>query len=73
MKAEGIMKNVINIDEIIIVNSTGIVCLLFLIASKLVNKTTKRVGEYLLNAMIVFTIGNLAMEITTFLIDGLPG
>ena len=67
------MKNVINIDEIIIVNSTGIVCLLFLIASKLVNKTTKRVGEYLLNAMIVFTIGNLAMEITTFLIDGLPG
>ena len=26
-----------------------------------------------MNAMIVFTIGNLAMEITTFLIDGLPG
>lgn len=67
------MNNSINIAEIIIVNSTGIFCLLFLIGSKYVDKSTKKVGESLFNSMIFFTILALVMEVISFLIDGMPG
>ena len=67
------MNTSINISEILIVNSTGIFCLLFLLMSKYSNKSSKRVGEYLFNSLIVFTILVLIIEIITFLIDGLPG
>lgn len=67
------MNNLINLSEILIVNCTGIFCLLFVIGSKYANKSTKRVGEYLFNCMIVLTISTLIMEIISFLIDGKPG
>ena len=67
------MENQINIAEILIVNCTGVFCLLFLIGSKFANRSTKRVGEYLFNFMIVFTILTLIIESITFLIDGMPG
>lgn len=68
-----IMNNSINLAEILIVDSTGILCLLFLIYSKYANKSTKRVGEYLFSGMIFFTTTSLVLEIVSFLIDGRPG
>lgn len=67
------MENQINIAEILIVNCTGIFCLMFLISSRYSNKSAKRAGEFLFNFMIVFTILNLVVESITFLIDGMPG
>ncbi|MGN0327159.1 MAG: GGDEF domain-containing protein [Lachnospiraceae bacterium] len=67
------MNTSINIAEILIVNSTGIICLLFLLMSKYSSKSSKRVGEYLFNSLIIFTIFVLILEIISFLIDGLPG
>lgn len=67
------MSNSINIAEILIVNCTGIICLLFLIGSRYMNKATKRVGEYLFNSMIWINILLLSVETLTFLIDGISG
>ncbi len=67
------MNNSINIAEILIVNSTGIFCLLFTICSRYVNKTTQKVGENLFDRMVVLTIAVLILEILSFLIDGIPG
>ena len=67
------MNSSINIAEILIVNSTGVFILLFLIGSKYANKSTKRVGEYLFSCMIILNILTLIMETLSFLIDGMPG
>ena len=67
------MNSSINIAEILIVDTTGIICLLFLIGSKLANKSAKRVGESLFECMIGLNILILVMEILSFLIDGKPG
>ena len=67
------MNNSINIAEILIVDITGILCLLFLLGSKYANKSAKRVGENLFDSMIILNILILVMEIISFLIDGMPG
>ena len=67
------MNSSINIAEILIVDTTGIICLLFLIGSKLANKSAKRVGESLFECMIGLNILILVMEMLSFLIDGKPG
>lgn len=67
------MDNSINIAEILIVDTTGIICLLFLIGSKYANKSTKRVGESLFDCMIGLNISILILEMISFLIDGMPG
>lgn len=60
------MNSSINIAEILIVNSTGVFILLFLIGSKYANKSTKRVGEYLFSCMIILNILTLIMETLSF-------
>ena len=67
------MNNSINIAEILIVDITGILCLLFLLGAKYANKSAKRVGENLFDSMIILNILILVMEIISFLIDGMPG
>lgn len=67
------MNDQINIVEIIIMNCSGIFCLLFLNGTRLSNQSGKRVGEYLFNSMIAVTILSLALELLSFRIDGWPG
>lgn len=67
------MNHQINIVEIIIMNCSGICCLLFLVGTRLSNQLEKRVGENLFNSMITVTVLSLALELFTFGIDGRPG
>ena len=67
------MNHQINIVEIIIMNCSGICCLLFLVGTRLSNQLEKRVGENLFNSMITVTVLSLALELFTFVIDGRPG
>ena len=67
------MNSPINLAEIIIVNGTGVFCLLSLLMSKHVNKTSKRVGEDLFNTMVFVNLVALVLEAISFGIDGKPG
>ena len=67
------MNHQINIVEIIIMNCSGICCLLFLVVTRLSNQLEKRVGENLFNSMITVTVLSLALELFSFVIDGRPG
>lgn len=67
------MNSPINLAEIIIVNGTGVFCLLSLLMSKHANKTSKRVGEDLFNTMIFVNLVALVLEAISFGIDGKPG
>lgn len=67
------MNGTINFQEITIINGAGVFCLLFLLYSRYTNKSTKRVGDNIVNGIIVVTVINLIIETASFYIDGLPG
>lgn len=67
------MNHSINLTEIFIVNSAGVICLLFLLYSRFTNKKRKRVGEPLLLALIGITFTCLIMEMIAYYIDGRSG
>lgn len=67
------MNSPINLTEIIIVNGTGVFCLLSLLMSKRANKTSKRVGEDLSNTIVLINLVALVLETISFWVDGKPG
>ena len=63
----------INLNEILVANITGMVVLFVLMLLRVENKTEKNAGDYLFELMIWLTFGALVLEVVSFLIDGKPG
>lgn len=63
----------VNLQEIIVMNSSGIFVLLMLILSRFENKEMRHLGNSLFDAMIGITLGALVMETLSFLVNGKPG
>lgn len=63
----------INLEEILVVNITGIAILLILLKLRVENQSAKNAGEYLFEAMVALTFGALVLETATFFLDGKPG
>lgn len=64
---------VINLGEILVVNTTGVAILLVLMLLRVENKATKHTGDFLFEAMSGLTLGALVLETLSFLLDGQPG
>lgn len=64
------MLNTVNIAEIIIVNSIGIILMIFLRVSRIENAEKRLLGDKLFDVMIWITVFGCLAEILTFLIDG---
>lgn len=65
--------DVINIEEIIIANSAGVLILFVLQLLRIEKKERKHLGDCLFDAMIWITLGALIMETLSFLLDGKSG
>ena len=63
----------INLEEILVVNVTGLVILFVLLKLRVVNHSAKNAGDYLFELMVVLTVGALVLETVSFLLDGKPG
>lgn len=63
----------INLEEILVVNITGIVILLVLLMLRVENRSAKHMGDYLFETMVYLTFGALVLETVTFLVDGRAG
>lgn len=63
----------INIEEIVIVNTAGILVLVLSWLSRSGHIREKHASDYLFNTMIGITLGALAAETLSFMIDGIPG
>ena len=65
--------NIINIEEIVIVNTAGVLILVLSLLSRIEITRVKHFDDYLFQTMIGITIGALGAEMLTFLLDGRPG
>lgn len=63
----------INLGEILVVNSAGVLVLFILLLSRFEKKAEKHFVDRLFDSMIILTFGALVIETLTFLADGLPG
>lgn len=63
----------INLGEILVVNTTGILVLLILLLSRFEKKAERSFMNRLFDTMIILTFGALVVETLTFVTDGLPG
>lgn len=63
----------INMEEILIVNSAGVLLLVLSLLSRVENSQEKHFDSYLFDAMIGITLGALVAETLTFVLDGRPG
>ena len=65
--------NIINIEEIVIVNTAGVLILVLSLLSRIEIIREKNFDDYLFQTMIGITIGALVAETLSFLLDGRPG
>lgn len=65
--------NPINLDEILVVNTAGILMLLVLPFLRMRTREPKHFDDHLFNWMVVFTLAALATETLSFVVDGIPG
>ena len=63
----------INAEEIVIVNTAGVLVLLVSLLSRIDNRKNRHLSDHLFDAMIGITLGALAAETASFLLDGVPG
>lgn len=63
----------INLEEILMVNLTGVVILIALMMLRVENRAEKHLGDYLFDAMEYLTLFALAAETFSFLLDGMAG
>lgn len=63
----------INTQEILVANGTGLLVLLFAVLSRIEVKDTRHLSDRMFNVMIGITCGALVAESLTFLLDGVPG
>lgn len=65
--------NPINLDEILVVNTAGILMLLVLPFLRMRTREPKHFDDHLFNWMVVFTLAALVTETLSFVVDGIPG
>ena len=63
----------INTEEIVIVNTAGVLVLLVSLLSRIDNRKNRHLSDHLFDTMIGITLGALAAETASFLLDGVPG
>ena len=63
----------INTEEIVIVNTAGVLILLVSLLSRIDKGKIRHLGDKLYDAMIGITLGALVAETVSFLLDGVPG
>ena len=63
----------INLEEILVVNATGLVILFILMLLRVDNKVGEHAGDRLFEIMVALTAGALVLETVSFLLDGKPG
>lgn len=63
----------INTGEILIVNTAGMLILLVSVLSRIDSRKNRHLSDRLFDAMIAITLGALAAETASFLLDGVPG
>ena len=63
----------INTEEIVIVNTAGVLVLLVSLLSRIDNRKNRHLSDHLFDTMIGITLGALVAETTSFLLDGVPG
>lgn len=63
----------INLEEILFVNATGVAILIALMLLRVENHEAKRLDDYLFSALEYLTFIALVAETVSFLIDGVPG
>lgn len=63
----------INTEEILVVNTIGILILLISLISRIESKKKRNLSDRLFDGMIGVTFGALLAETATFLLDGKPG
>lgn len=63
----------INLEEILMVNLTGVVILVVLMLLRVENRAAKHLGDYLFDAMEYLTLFALVAETLSFLLDGMAG
>ena len=65
--------NTINIEEVVIVNSAGVLILVLSLLFRMGNTEEKHFDDHVFRLMIGITLGALVAETLTFLVDGRPG
>ena len=63
----------INTEEIVIVNTAGVMILLVSLLSRIDNRKVRHLSDNLFDTMIGITLVALVAETATFLLDGVPG
>ena len=63
----------INTEEIVIVNTAGVLVLLVSLLSRIDNRKNRHLSDHLFDTMIGITLGALVAETASFLLDGVPG
>ena len=63
----------INIQQILVSNGTGIATLLVLLLLRRESRATKHAGDYMFETMVSLTLGALTLETISFLLDNRPG
>ena len=63
----------INTEEIVIVNTAGVLVLLVSLLSRIDNRKNRHLSDHLFDTMIGITLGALVAETVSFLLDGVPG
>lgn len=63
----------INMQEIVIVNTAGVLILVLSLLSRIESNQEKHFSDHLFDTMIGITIGALVVETLTFMLDGRPG
>lgn len=63
----------INTEEVVIVNTAGVLMLLVSLLSRIDNRRVRHLSDNLFDAMIGITLGALVAETVSFLLDGVPG
>ena len=62
----------INTEEIVIVNTAGVLVLLVSLLSRIDNRKNRHLSDHLFDTMIGITLGALVAETASFLLDGVP-
>ena len=63
----------INTEEIVIVNTAGVLVLMVSLLSRIDNRKNRHLSDHLFDTMIGITLGALVAETASFLLDGVPG